>query len=183
MTVTQADHDSPKALLSYRTYNQPEAWKHIAAQEIMIHRVDPPVSLPLHHPVVTIAPAQLPSASNATPPQNESLRIKLRPIIQLDAYELMECPYGIRWKTSEQLSVGTRAFWDSVELRIIGIRHIYENIVIFIAQEVTTLFTIEMWTPKQWATVTRTPPHWMFKDCSNKPVAIPPPIPEQFVAI
>jgi hypothetical protein len=182
ITVMQMDHEPPRAIITFQPFDQDDTWKHIAAKEIMIHGIIPPFSSPLDHLMMTATPVQSPSIPNTTLPPYNPLRVKLRPIVHLDAYELLELPYCDQWEVDTQLSVGAHLIWNVVEMQVVGIRRIYENIVVFIAQETTSLFTIEIWTPKVWADTPPMPQHWMFKDRSNRTITMPSPVPERFVA-
>jgi hypothetical protein len=119
--------------------------------------------LPPHHPhVLDIIRAH-----------KKPLHIKLKPINHLDAYKLTEIPYDPSRKCNDRLSEGILAFWDDVELQIVGIRRIHENVVIFVAREATTAYTIDIWARTEWACVKPPPRHWMFGHYMPESIKIP----------
>jgi hypothetical protein len=82
-------------------------------------------------------------------------------------------PCASSWQSDKRVSEGVVVVWKGAELQIVGVRRRHENVVIFVAREITTSYVVDIWAPAEFVSLKVPPHHDLFRNRVSKTVEIP----------
>jgi hypothetical protein len=152
ITITHTSGRVPQAILTFQTF-QDSAHKRIAAKELIFHPITTPSFFPpQYEPLTTVLPHNFPTVFDLVRAHQKLLYVSLVKIDHHDAYKLNALPIAADLRSFDKLSEGVHIVWEKKgKFQIVAVKRIYQNIVVFIARESRTDYSIEIWAPQEWA--------------------------------
>jgi hypothetical protein len=150
-TILHTEKRIPQAIVTFQTLHD-TAPKRIAAKELIFHNITPLSFFPpQYEPLTTVLPPNFPTVLDIIRAHQKLLFVHLAKIDHHDAYALTGPPSTADLKSFDRISEGVHVVWENQgKFQVVAVKRIYQNIVVFIARESRTCYSIEIWAPREW---------------------------------